>query len=85
MYVMKATIDMFLRAVEMIVIMRCFASFVVRDMPMGGFMYHLYRISDPIMKPARDLLERLNINTGMIDFSPILVFIAIRLLRGVLL
>lgn len=84
MYTLRATIDMFLGIVELLIIVRCFSSFLVRDSGGSPIIHMLYSVTEPIMKPARDLINKLNINTGMFDFSPILVFLAIRVVRGFL-
>ncbi len=42
----------------------------------------VYELTDPILLPARALLNVVGLNRGMLDFSPIL---AMLLLRGVLI
>ncbi len=46
--------------------------------PYSEIVQILYRITDPILAPFR----RLPLRIGMIDFSPILAFIAIAFLRN---
>ncbi len=44
---------------------------------LGRFVYEL---TEPILAPARALLASLRINTGMLDFSPIVAMLFLRLI-----
>ena len=48
-----------------------------RSNPIVSFIYD---VTEPILKPIRDLLPQ----TGMIDFSPLIVFLIITVLMQVL-
>lgn len=41
-------------------------------------------LTDPVLNPVRGLFPALQTGTMAIDFSPILVFIAIAILRGII-
>ncbi len=45
----------------------------------------LYQLTEPILYPIRELLNRIGLNKGMIDFSPIFAFILINILRSVVI
>ena len=40
--------------------------------PDNKFVILLYQLTDPILEPFRKLTAKLGLNTGMIDFSPII-------------
>jgi YggT family protein len=40
-------------------------------------------MTEPVLGPAQTLLAKLNINTGMIDFSPLLAILFLRLANGI--
>ncbi|BAS28373.1 YggT family protein [Limnochorda pilosa] len=61
---------------ELILIARIFTSWVNAD-PYNPVVRWLYRLTEPVMRPFRGLLPPL----GMIDFSPVLVFLAIEVAR----
>lgn len=49
------------------------------------FYNMLTRFTDPIVRPCRRLLYRLNINTGMFDFSLLLAFLFLEILERVVI
>ncbi|MBO2520053.1 MULTISPECIES: YggT family protein [Limnochorda] len=61
---------------ELILLARIFTSWVNAD-PYNPVVRWLYRMTEPVMRPFRGLLPPL----GMIDFSPVLVFLALEVAR----
>lgn len=61
---------------EFILLARIFTSWVNAD-PYNPVVRWLYRLTEPVMRPFRGLLPPL----GMIDFSPVLVFLALEVAR----
>lgn len=47
----------------------------------GGFIYEL---TEPVLEPARRLIGKLGINTGMFDFSPILAMFGMRIIYTII-
>lgn len=41
-------------------------------------------MTEPILSPARRLLAKLNVNTGMLDFSPIVAILFLRIFYNVI-
>lgn len=77
-------IALFLSAVELLVLGRCVLSFVARDTQSNVVVKTIYEITEPLLKPIRDLIYKLNVNTGMLDFSPIILFLIIRVIRSLI-
>lgn len=40
--------------------------------PNNSFVSFIYEMTEPVLSPARNLISKLGINTGMFDFSPII-------------
>lgn len=63
--------------IEILILIRIVMSFI----NMGGnntFSRFIYELTEPILGPARALISKLGINTGMIDFSPIVAMLILR-------
>ncbi|MGN1381302.1 MAG: YggT family protein, partial [Eubacterium sp.] len=62
-------------------------SWFVRDMHSGlaRFYMLLSRFTEPFVAPCRKLLYRLNINTGIFDFSLLVAFLFIEIIEKVLI
>ena len=69
----------FVQVYEWVVIISVLLSWFIRD------PYHPVRQGvDNLVRPLLDPIRRIMPNTGMIDFSPIVLIILIRLVRNVL-
>lgn len=44
----------------------------------------VFTMTEPILSPSRKLLERLNINTGIFDFSPIVAILLLRIIFSII-
>nr|WP_286672850.1 YggT family protein [Anaeromonas gelatinilytica] len=75
---------MFINLLKIMVIARIFLSLIIRDLrnPLLNF---IYRFTEPILAPFRNLINRLGINTGMFDFSPLLAFLFLDIVSGVII
>jgi YggT family protein len=65
---------------EWLVIVRCVLSFIKHN-PYQPVIRFIYEITEPIMGPFRRLLP----NVGGLDFSPIIVILALELIRDFVL
>lgn len=45
----------------------------------------MIKVTEPIIAPARMLLQRFNVNTGMLDLSVILAFFMVRIVSNLLI
>lgn len=60
--------------IQILILVRILMSFINFDTnnSIGSLVYQL---TEPILAPARALISKLGINTGMFDFSPILAML----------
>lgn len=67
--------------IEVLILVRIVMSFL----NMGGrgiISRFVYDLTEPILGPARQLINKTGINTGMFDFSPIVAILILRLIRN---
>ena len=84
MYNILYVVLLLFRVVEIVIIIRCVLSFIpsLRDNKITKFVYWL---SEPVLTPARILLGKFQSNVmSMIDFSPIVTYFAIIILRSII-
>ncbi len=72
-------LSMALNALQILVIARVIISWV-RPAGNSGFVRVVYELTEPLLKPIRQLLP----NTGGIDFSPLVLFFIISFARSIL-
>ncbi len=75
----------FLSVIMFLMIARALMSWFVRDIQNETFrkiFQFLYEVTEPLLGPARMLLQKLNIGGGMMDFSFLLTYFVCILLRG---
>lgn len=71
MHAILIALNLFYRVLSLLILARCFASWIVRN-PYGSKFYSvLFQLTEPLLAPCRALLSRFQRNM-MIDFSPIL-------------
>lgn len=78
-------IMLFFRAIEILVLVRCVLSFIAQGQRGNLLIDVVYQMTDPLLTPIREGMYKLNINTGMIDFSPIILFFLLRIARSIIL
>ncbi len=88
MYILLQSIGKLLNIIEILILIRVFLN-IFNISGENKFMRILYDLTEPIIYPARYLLNILGLNRGMLDFSPWIAILIIRLfyqlLVGVLL
>lgn len=77
-------VNSFFSLLVWLIIFRSLASIVIRDYS-NPIVKTLYEVTEPILEPFRKLIYSLNIDTGMIDFSPLLAIVVINVLRRVVI
>lgn len=70
-----------LEALKWLIIIRALMSWFVSPASTNPIVNLIRRITDPILRPLSELLP----NAGGMDFTPILAFVAIYLLQGVVI
>lgn len=77
------SLTILLNIIELFILIRIILSWlpISRQNPIIGFVYEM---TEPILGPCRELLFRIGLNRGMIDFSPIVAALFLRILRALL-
>ncbi|NMB27601.1 MAG: YggT family protein [Tissierellia bacterium] len=83
MLTLYRAINILFNIIETLIFIRIILSFlnIGPYNPIGRFVYEL---TEPILGPARELIYKLGINTGMFDFSPLLAILILRIISRVL-
>jgi YggT family protein len=88
MYIFLQSIGKLLNILEILILIRVFLN-IFNISGENKFMRIIYELTEPIIFPARYLLNLLGLNRGMLDFSPWIAILLMRLfyqlLIGVLL
>lgn len=80
--ILLTTISWFARFLTTVLVIRAIMSWFVRDpySPLGKIYMAIIRFTEPMVEPCRRLLDRMNLNTGMFDFSVLLAFFMIEII-----
>lgn len=74
MGIIKVILDRIIYIIETLIFIRAILSFITRDTN-NAIISFVFQVTEPILSPFRELIRKLNINTGMIDFSPLLAIL----------
>ena len=76
-YLAYRSIRILINLIELLILFRIIMSYINlgRGNPFSTFVYEL---TEPVLAPARLLLAKTGINTGMIDFSPLVAILILR-------
>jgi len=69
--ILATTLSYFLDFLNFMILIRVLLSWVNLN-PHNKLVALIYQLTDPVLEPFRRLTERLGLNTGMIDFSPLI-------------
>lgn len=69
--ILATTLSYFLDFLNFMILIRVFLSWFNLN-PNSKLVILVYQLTDPVLEPFRRLTEKLGLNTGMIDFSPII-------------
>jgi YggT family protein len=84
MGLLLAAIDILLRIIEILIIIRIILSWLPMQRT-GPIMNILYQLTEPILGPIRNLISRSSIgNNMMLDISPIIAFLLISVIRNII-
>lgn len=83
MRVFKTAVIYFFQIINFLIMVRILLSWVGRGVS-NGFTDFIYQVTEPLLAPFRNLQYKLGLN-GPLDFSPILLILALVLLRNILL
>lgn len=57
----------------------------IRVSPYNKTVNILYQLTDPLLEPFKRLIDRLGINTGMIDFSPLIAYLVFNFVENLII
>lgn len=75
------SVDKFFSIVYLLMFIRIALSWV-RINSYNKYVVLIYQLTDPILEPFKRLISRFGIDTGMIDFSPIIAFFVLQLIEN---
>lgn len=83
MYVIKTALGILIRLLDSLILVRVLLSFFP-EIRASKIAYFIYQLTEPILAPCRALLDKLGLSMGMLDFSPILAFVLLDLIRTII-
>ncbi|KUO75673.1 MAG: hypothetical protein APF77_14225 [Clostridia bacterium BRH_c25] len=69
--VLATTVSYFFEFLNFMILIRVFLSWFNFN-PSNKIIVLIYQLTDPILEPVKRLTSKFGLNTGMIDFSPII-------------
>lgn len=80
MILLYRTIRILINIIEISIVFRIVLSFL-NPGNRGIFTRFVYEVTEPVLAPAKGLLDKLRINTGMFDFSPLVAILFLRIIQ----
>ena len=69
--ILATTVSYFFDFLNLMILIRVFLSWFNFN-PNNRIIVLIFQLTDPVLEPFRKLASKLGLNTGMIDFSPII-------------
>ena len=84
-YLLVRAIGWFAHFLTTMLLIRAIMSWFVRDpySTLGKIYMAIIRFTEPMVEPCRRLLDKINLNTGMFDFSVLLAFFMIEIIATI--
>lgn len=79
MILLYKSITILLNIIETLIVVRILFSFLNINKP-NIITKFVYEMTEPVLGPARELIQSLGIKTGMFDFSPLLAILFLRII-----
>lgn len=84
MWVIQRSVYTFVEVIQLLILARIVLSFIIKD-PHNPIYRVVFQITEPIMAPFRILIQKLGLNTGMFDFSPLLAMVSLQILAELIM
>ncbi|MDK2867966.1 MAG: YggT family protein [Clostridiales bacterium] len=84
MIYVKVALFYFFQLIMYLIFGRAVLSWFIRDYN-NPIMKILVSLTEPILKPIREMLSRFNIGGNMIDFSPLVALLIVQLLMALVI
>jgi YggT family protein len=84
--ILLRAISWFAQLLTTMLVIRALLSWFAQDpySSLGKAYRVMVRLTEPFVGPCRELIRRLNINTGMFDFSVLLAFFLVEIVARIL-
>lgn len=82
MIVFYKALRILINLIEFLILVRIIMSFL-NIRPDNIFGEIIATMTEPVLAPARSLIQKLNINTGLFDFSPIVAILFLRIILSI--
>ena len=76
-------INILFNIIEILILVRIILSFLNIN-PYNTIGRLVYELTEPVLAPAREIIYKLGVNTGMFDFSPLLAILILRIISNFL-
>lgn len=85
--ILMRAVNWFAQLLTMALVLRAILSWFAHDpySSLGKAYMVMIRLTEPIVNPCRNLIQRFNINTGMFDFSVLLAFFLIEIVARLIM
>jgi YggT family protein len=83
MILIVRTIDKVFDIIELLILARIILSYIP-NLKGSQITEVVYQLTEPILHPVRELLYKIGLNKGMIDFAPIGAFLLLAVIRSLL-
>ncbi|MDP3385610.1 MAG: YggT family protein [Eubacteriales bacterium] len=84
MTIIKTSIYRLFSLIELLILARIIMSYIP-SLRTSKFYEIIFQLTEPILFPIRELLYKIGLNKGMIDFSPIAAFLLLSIIRNLLI
>lgn len=83
MILIVRTMDKVFDIIELLILARIIISYIP-NLKGSQITEVVYQLTEPILHPVRELLVKIGLNKGMIDFAPIGAFLLLSVIRSLL-
>lgn len=84
MYIIGQILYILIQVLIYMMVARALLSWFVRDLS-NPIVRFLYEVTEPLVSPVRQLMERFNLRGGMIDFSFMVTMILLLLVQQIVI
>lgn len=83
MTILFKALNILFNLIELFIFIRIILSYIPINMNniFGAFIYNM---TEPILNPCKRIIEKLGLNTGFLDFSPLLAILFLRIIRYII-
>lgn len=82
MILLYRSVATLINLIEILILARIILSFL-NIQGSSTIVRFIYELTEPILGPARQLIAKTGINTGMFDFSPIVAILILRIIDSI--